>query len=83
MNFLLIAISLTLTVVAGVFFLYLMYLERIERSHKKYIRELEDQITELSRQLNESETKSPISADPHGLPDEDDIWADVIEESRF
>ena len=51
MFYVLICISLTFVGIAGLQFLYLAYLERIELEHKKRIRELEQQCKKLTQKL--------------------------------
>lgn len=86
MWYVLIGLSLSLASVAGLQFFYMTYLERIDREHKKRIRELERHTKYLSGKLHDAETR--ISEQKNLLEsffdefeeDEDEVWADVIED---
>ena len=85
--YVLIGLSLSLAGVAGLQFFYMIYLERIDREQKKRIRELEQHCKYLSNRVHKAETQI---ADQNDLlesffdeftDEEDEIWADVIEEN--
>ncbi|CAN5645128.1 hypothetical protein BH24ACI2_BH24ACI2_03640 [soil metagenome] len=87
MWYVLIGLSLSLAGVAGLQFFYLVYMERIDREHKKRIHELERHTKYLANRLNEAEQK--ISEQDNVLEsifddfteeEEEEIWADVIED---
>jgi uncharacterized membrane protein len=82
MFYVLICISLTFVGICALQFLYLAYLERIEIEHKKRIRELERHCKYLTNQLHDAEfqiaEQSKLIEDFY--EDEDDVWAEVIEE---
>jgi 16S rRNA C1402 (ribose-2'-O) methylase RsmI len=85
MWYVLIGLSLSLAGVAGLQFFYMVYLERLEREHKKRIRELERHTKYLSNKLHDAETrvaeqKNLLESFFDELEDEEDVWADVIED---
>jgi 16S rRNA C1402 (ribose-2'-O) methylase RsmI len=85
MWYVLIGLSLSLAGVAGLQFFYLAYLERIDREHKKRIRELERHTKYLSSKLHDAETrigeqKILLESFFDEFEDEEDVWADVIED---
>lgn len=85
--YVLIALALSLAGVAGLQFFYLVYLERLDREQKKRIRELEHHCQYLSTRVKQAEQQI---TDQNELlesffddfldEDEEEIWADVIEE---
>ncbi len=87
MLYILIGLSLSLTGVAGLQFFYMMYLERIDREQKKRIHELERHCKFLSKRIAEAEAKINEQSnllenifDEFGDVEEEEIWADVIED---
>ena len=82
MFYVLICISLTFVGIAGMQFLYLAYLERIEIEHKKRIRELEKHCRALTQKLREAEFQ--IAEQSRLIEDfyenEEEVWAEVIED---
>ena len=84
MLYVLIGLSLSLTGVAGLQFFYLIYLERIDREQKKRIRELERHSNFLSARVAEAEQKikeqSNLLENIFDEIEEEEIWADVIED---
>jgi hypothetical protein len=83
--YILIGISLSLLGLAGLQFFYLMYLERIDRERKTRIQELEHHCKYLTRRLKEveqqlAEQAELIDAIYEESGDEEEIWADVIED---
>lgn len=86
MIYVLIGLSLALAGVAGLQFFYMIYLERIDREQKKRIKELEHHCRHLSRRLSDAEQQVAEQNDMlesffEDLTDEEEeIWADVIEE---
>lgn len=86
MLYVLICLCLSLAGVAGLQFFYMVYLERVDREHKKRIIVLERRVRNLTTRLKESEKtiaerNELIEAiyDDLDLEDEE-LWADVIEE---
>lgn len=88
MWYVLIGLSLSLAGVAGLQFFYLIYMERMDREHKKRIHELERHTKYLTRRLNDAEQQI---TEQNGVlesfldefdetPVEDEVWADVIED---
>lgn len=85
--YVLIALALSLAGVAGLQFFYLVYLERLDREQKKRIRELEHHCQYLATRVKQAEQQI---TDQNELlesffddfldEDEEEIWADVIEE---
>lgn len=85
MLYVLICLSLSLVGVAGLQFFYMVYLERISQEQKKLIRELEHQGKQLSSRLAETESQIAdqnelLEALYEDVEEEEEIWADVIEE---
>lgn len=82
--YVLICLSLSLAGVAGLQFFYLMYLERMDKSLKTRLREVERQNKNLRRQLENAETQiaeqAKIIESIYDEPEDEEIWADVIEE---
>jgi predicted phage-related endonuclease len=83
----LICLSLSLAGVAGLQFFYMAYLERLDRDHKRRIHELERHCKYLANRVKEAESqiteqKDLIDAiyDEFDSEDEEEIWADVIED---
>jgi hypothetical protein len=85
----LIGITLSLLGVAGLQFLYLSWLEQVNRSNKKRITELEHRCMYLNDRLFQSELdvkqQAAVLAE-HDIMLEteeiDEIWADVISDER-
>jgi 16S rRNA C1402 (ribose-2'-O) methylase RsmI len=85
MWYVLIGLSLSLAGVAGLQFFYMAYLERLDREHKKRIRELERHTKCLSGKLHDAEIriveqKNLLESFFDEFEDEEDVWADVIED---
>lgn len=81
LSFILIGLSLSLFGLAGVQFFYLNYLERLDRSRKKHIRELEQNCKRLTQRLDQAAER--IAEQDKLLEPfyrEEDAWAEVIEE---
>lgn len=78
----LIALSLSLTGVAGLQLMYTFYLDRLDKERKKRIHELEHQCKHLKHLLDDAEAtiaehERLISELYPGIEDEE-AWADVI-----
>lgn len=80
--YILIALSMALSGVSLILFMYLAYLERVEKEHKRYIRQLESKCKRLSRKLDEAETQIAEQAKMLGefCEYEEEVWADFIED---
>ena len=83
--YVLIVLSLSLLGVAGLQFFYLMYLERIDRERKVRIHELEHRCKYLTARLKEvelqlAEQAELIDAIYEESEDDEEVWADVIED---
>lgn len=83
--YVLICLSLSLAGVAGLQFFYLAYLERMSKETKKRLRELERHNRYLKQRLQDSELQIAeqaklIEAAYEDSADEEEIWADVIED---
>jgi 16S rRNA C1402 (ribose-2'-O) methylase RsmI len=81
LSYILIGLSLSLFGLAGLQFFYLNYLERIDRSRKAHLRELEHQRKYLEQRLAEAEAR--IAEQDRILEDyveQEEAWAEVIEE---
>ena len=84
MIYLLICLSLSLAGITGLQFFYLAYLDRLDKDQKRRIKELETHCQYLTNQLQIAETAIAEAADRSDgemLAEEDDMWADVIEEA--
>ena len=84
--YVLLGLCFALVGIAGLQFIYMFYIDRIDRERKKRIVQLERQCKELSLKLSQAEfriaeQKEVIESlevfDGHG----EETWADVIEES--
>jgi len=79
----LIGLCLVLLGTSGLQFVYLFYLDRVDKERKRHIHDLELQCKRLSARLSDAERRiaeqeriiSAISIDS-----EDEMWADIIEE---
>jgi hypothetical protein len=85
--YVLIGLSLSLAGVAGLQFFYMIYLERMSNEYQKRVRELEHHNKYLTKRLTETESQITeqnelIDAfyEDFGEDDEEEIWADVIDE---
>jgi hypothetical protein len=83
----LICLSLSLAGVAGLQFFYMAYLERLDRSRRRRIHELEQHCKYLTHRLKDAEAQITeqndlIDAiyDEVEAEDEEEVWADVIED---
>ena len=87
MLYVLICLSLSLAGVAGLQFFYMAYIDRLDRARKRRVHELEQHCKYLTKRLKETESQITeqndfieaiyeISEDE----DEEEIWADVIDE---
>lgn len=82
MIYVLIFISLTLASIAAFQFLYLFFLERVEMEHKKKIRELERHCKQLTAKLHDAEQQIAEQSEiiSSFVENDEEVWADVIEE---
>lgn len=87
MLYVLICLSLSLAGVAGLQFFYMAYLERLDRTRRRRIYELEQHCKYLNNRLKSAESQiieqnDFIEAfyDEMETEDEEEIWADVIED---
>jgi 16S rRNA C1402 (ribose-2'-O) methylase RsmI len=85
MLYILICLSLSLSGVAGLQFFYMVYLERVDRERQKRIRELEHHCQHLAKRLRETEAQvteqnEMLEAFYEDFEDEEEVWADVIDE---
>ena len=83
LNYALIGLSLALVGVAGLQFMYLFYLGRVDEQRKRHIHDLEIQCKSLSARLTEAEDR--IAEQDELLAkfvdtSDDEVWADIIEE---
>jgi 16S rRNA C1402 (ribose-2'-O) methylase RsmI len=81
LSYILIGLSLSLFGLAALQFFYLNYLERIDRSRKAHLRELEHHRKHLEQRLSEAESR--IAEQDRRLEDyveQEEAWAEVIEE---
>lgn len=83
LSYILIGLSLSLFGLAATQFFYLNYLERVDRSRRNHLRELENYRRDLERRLEDAEMR--IEEQDRLLEAyyvEEDTWAEVIEEKR-
>lgn len=88
MWYVLICLCLSLAGVAGLQFFYMVYLERIDRERKKRIFELERHVKYLSVRLEDTELQlseqnkllEEVYDEFEDENEEEEVWADVIEE---
>ena len=85
MVYVLIGLSLSLSGLAGLQFFYLIYLERMNKEHKKRIHELEKHSKHLTRRLQDAEQQIAeqneiLEAFYVDVEEEEEVWADVIED---
>lgn len=84
MLYFLIGLCLTLAGVASLQLMYMFYLDRIDRERKKRVHELELECRRLSTRLDETEhelqIKNEILATAFPEPEDEEVWADVIED---
>ena len=85
MLYVLIVLSLSLAGLAAMQFLYLIYHERMGREYKKRIHELEqhnkyltNRLADAEQQINEQNSLLEVFYEE--LEDEEEVWADVIDE---
>lgn len=83
--YILIGLSLSLTGLAILQFLYLIYLERMEKAHKRRIKEVENHNKYLTHRLHDAERQIAEQSEMlevlyEDLEEEEEVWADVIEE---
>ena len=83
----LICLSLSLAGVAGLQFFYMAYLERLDRARKRRLQELEQHCKYLTKRLKETESQITEQNDfieaiyeESEDEDEEEVWADVIDE---
>jgi 16S rRNA C1402 (ribose-2'-O) methylase RsmI len=87
MLYFLIGLSLSLAGLSIMQFLYLIYLERMGKSQKKRINELEShnrylahRLEDAEQQINEQNTLIDIFYEEFENSEEEEVWADVIDE---
>ena len=86
--YILICLCLSLAGVAGLQFFYMMYLERLDKDKKQRIQQLEKHCKYLAARLQNAESKiieqddfiDSIYEEVEVIEEEEEIWADVIEE---
>jgi len=84
MLYVLIGLSLSLAGVAGLQLMYMLYLERIDNERKKRVHELELECRRLQNKLADAESelksKSEMLAVAYPEFEDEEAWADVIED---
>ena len=82
--YVLIGLCLSLAGVAGLQLMYLFYLDRLDRQRKKHLHELQGECRRLTKRLTDVESelkiKNEILAVAYPEYDDEEAWADVIEE---
>lgn len=84
MIYVLICLCLSLAGIAGLQFFYMIYLEQTSKGQRKRIRQLERHCLRLSKRLQTAEAtiaRQERMMEPEEMPsEEDEVWADVIED---
>ena len=84
MLYVLIGLCLALAGIAGLQLMYMLYLDRMDRERKKRVHELEIECRRLSSRLAEAEKeikiKNDILAAANPEIEDEEIWADVIDD---
>lgn len=82
MLYILICLCLALAGIAGMQFLYMVYLDRIDQERRKSINELERRNKFLAESLEEADLKivEQNKVIQGSWEETEDIWADVIDE---
>jgi hypothetical protein len=90
-TYFLIGIVIILAGIAGLQLFYMGYLERLGKEHRRRIGELEKHCAHLSRRLGDAEDNLAHQSEiiqameyydeEHPVTDEEEVWADVIEEN--
>lgn len=80
MIYVLIFISLTLATIVAFQFLYIFFLQTVEKEHKNLIREIERERKKLQTKLSEAEQKLAQYPQIIGSINEsdDEVWSDLI-----
>lgn len=81
--YVLICLCLALLGVAGLQFLYMFYLDRIDAERKKRLHELEHNCRDLLYRLGEAETRieeQQALLDSYYEDSDREVWADVLED---
>ena len=82
--YVLICLCLSLAGVAGLQLMYMFYLDRMDKERKKRLHQLEIECRNLAKQLataeSELKTKNEMLAAAFPELEEEEIWADVIDE---
>jgi len=83
--YVLIGLCLSLAGVAGLQFMYMFYLDRLDRERKKRLHELEQRCKNLAGRLSDAEIKIAkqnelIAALEVYSGHDEEIWADVLDE---
>ena len=82
--YVLIGLCLSLAGVAGLQLMYMFYLDRLDKQRKKHLHELQLECRRLATRLAEVESelkmKNEILAMAYPEFDDEEAWADVIEE---
>jgi hypothetical protein len=82
--YVLIGLCLSLSGVAGLQLMYMFYLDRLDRQRKKHVHSLELECRRLANMLAEVERelklKNEMLAVAYPEFDDEEAWADVIEE---
>ena len=82
--YVLIGLCLSLSGVAALQLMYMFYLDRIDKERKKRLHQLEVECRRLSAQLEEARSeitiKDEMLAAVFPEPEDEELWADVIDE---
>lgn len=84
MIYVLICLCLSLAGIAGLQFFYMIYLEQTGKGYRRRIRQLEKHCVRLSKRLQAAEAtierQERMMENEEEFPQEDEVWADVIED---
>jgi hypothetical protein len=82
--YVLICLCLVLTGIAGLQLAYMFYLDRLDKDRKRRLRQLERRARSLELRLDEAhaklEAQDAMLEAAYG-PQEDEVWADVIDDN--
>lgn len=84
LSYVLIGLCLSLAGVAALQWMYMFYLDRVDKQRKKHLHDLQLECRRLTTRLaeveHELELKNDILAVTFPESDDEEVWADVIEE---
>ena len=82
--YVLIGLSLSLAGVAGLQFMYMFYIDRLDKQRKRHVHQLEAECRRLANLLAEAERELRIKSELVSVAypefEDEEAWADLIEE---